>query len=218
MPDAVDLLARLSDHPPGPPRPMADIRERARRRRRRRRTLVLGAPIVAAVCIGAAVAANRPDDRARLTTVPSSSVPGPPVDGGEDESGAIDTVLIPSVVVRDGLGVTVDDGATLTLEAEGFPPGDEIRIAQCRLRADDHPPGIPEVDPSQCDEVHPTTARADSRGMLTARVQVFRDIGLTRDGTVRQEPCRPCSLWLTGRTSGTAVLALPMTPADDPGQ
>jgi hypothetical protein len=147
MPDVAELLSELdglSERPPAAPRPVAEIRQRARRRRHRRlQRTGLAAGLVVVAVVGALVLRSDDGDGPDVDTGPVS----PPSDPD-----AVPPTTVDDGVVRvlEGRGLTLDpaddlddgDQVTLTLTTD---PGGRLEVTQCAAEVVDY---VGSLDPA----------------------------------------------------------------------
>jgi hypothetical protein len=120
MPDVLESLATLAEHPPRPAPPVAEIRSRARAYRRRRRwTRAAGAiGLVAVVVAGGALIV--PDDAPAPVTASIDASHGP------DGLPVLDAPH--GLQVAPATGLAAHDVVRLTLDDD---PGGELMVSQC---------------------------------------------------------------------------------------
>jgi hypothetical protein len=120
MPDVLESLATLAEHPPRRPPPVAEIRSRARAYRRRRRwtRVAVGLGLVAVVVAGGALIV--PEDAPAPVTASIDGSHGP------DSLPVLDAPR--GLQVSPATGLAAHDVVQLTLDDD---PGGELRVSQC---------------------------------------------------------------------------------------
>jgi hypothetical protein len=129
MAELEESLSRLRDHPPNPPRPLADVAARgARIRARRQRTLAVALTgFVVMATIGVVAVADRSPRRTRVDTVQR------PHPGRTTTSGTSPGAVQPKLVVTPAIDLV--DGQTVKLRFFGAGRGTSAQVSICPKEA-----------------------------------------------------------------------------------